>query len=175
VVKQLLNIVLILFSVFLLAQDTSIEKKKKELEKIKSELQQLQTELESKSKKEKLTYESYNNLNRQSHLISKIISNLQKEENDKELQIENIKREISSIESEIDAIKKNYAKYVVSIYKYGKSSELEALIDAKSFNQAMLRVKYLREFSNRRKSDIERLIENKTKLSEANLILSKEQ
>jgi len=174
VVKQLLNIVLILFSVFLLAQDTSIEKKKKELEKIKSELQQLQTELESKSKKEKLTYESYNNLNRQSHLISKIISNLQKEENDKELQIEKIKREISSIESEIDAIKKNYAKYVVSIYKYGKSSELEALIDAKSFNQAMLRVKYLREFSNRRKSDIERLIENKTKLAEANLILSKE-
>lgn len=173
-VKQLLNIVLILFSVFLLAQDISIEKKKKELEKIKSELQQLQTELESKSKKEKLTYESYNNLNRQSHLISKIISNLQKEENDKELQIEKIKREISSIESEIDAIKKNYAKYVVSIYKYGKSSELEALIDAKSFNQAMLRVKYLREFSNRRKSDIERLIENKTKLAGANLILSKE-
>lgn len=165
---------MILFSVFLFAQDSSIEKKKKELEKIKSELQQLQTELESKSKKEKLTYESYNNLSHQSHLISKIISNLQKEENDKEFQIEKIKREIASIESEIDEIKKNYAKYVVSIYKYGKSSELEALIDAKSFNQAMLRVKYLREFSNRRKSDIERLLENKTKLAEVNLILSKE-
>jgi septal ring factor EnvC (AmiA/AmiB activator) len=174
VVKQILNIAFIVFSIFLLAQDSSIQQKKKELEKIKSELQQLQAELESKSKKEKLTYESYNNLNRQSHLISKIISNLQKEENDKELQIEKIKREISSIESEIDAIKKNYAKYVISIYKYGKSSELEALIDARSFNQAMLRVKYLREFSNRRKFDIERLTENKTKLAEANLILSKE-
>lgn len=165
---------MILFSIFLFAQDSSIEKKQKELEKIKSELEQLQTELESKSKKEKLTYESYNNLNRQCHLISKIISNIQKEENDKEFQIEKIKREIASIESEIDAIKKNYAKYVISIYKYGKSFELEALIDAKSFNQAMLRVKYLREFSNRRKSDIERLLENKAKLSEVNLILSKE-
>lgn len=173
-VKRFLNITLLLFAIFLFAQDASIEKKKKELEKIKSELQQLQSELDVKSKKEKLTYESYKNLNRQSHLISKLISSLQKDENEKELQIEKIRKEISLIESEIDDIKNNYAKYVVSIYKYGKSSELEALIDAKNFNQAILRVKYLREFSNRRKSDIERLLENKTKLAEANKILLKE-
>ncbi|WP_337865001.1 peptidoglycan DD-metalloendopeptidase family protein [Ignavibacterium sp.] len=173
-VNRFLNITLILFAIFLFAQDSSIEKKKKELEKIKAELQQLQSELDAKSRKEKLTYESYKNLNRQSHLISRLISSLQKDETEKELQIEKIRKEISLIETEINDIKNNYTKYVVSVYKYGKTSKLEALIDAKNFNQAILRVKYLREFSNRRKSDIERLLENKTKLAEANKILLKE-
>jgi septal ring factor EnvC (AmiA/AmiB activator) len=174
VVIKFLHIILILFSIILFAQDSPIEKKKKELEKIKSELQQLQAELDAKSKKEKLTYDSYTNLNRQNYLISKIISNLQKEENDKQNQIEKIKEEISLIESEINSIKNNYAKYVVSIYKYGQTSELEALFDAKSFNQAILRVKYLKEFSDRRRSDLERLSENKNKLAEAKNLLSKE-
>lgn len=173
-VNKLLHISLILFSLILLGQDAQLEKKKKELEKIKSELQQLQNELNAKSKKEKLTYESYNNLNRQSYLISKLISKLQKEENLKQAQIESIKKEISQIESEIESIKNNYAKYVSAIYKYGKTSELELIIDAPSFNQAILRIKYLREFSNRRKSDIERLQESKNKLSEAKLVLNKE-
>ncbi len=165
---------LILFSFILLAQDAEIEKKKKELERIKAELQQLQSELNAKSQKEKLTYESYNNLNRQTHLISKVISTIQKEENLKQAQIENIRKEISLIESEIESIRNNYAKYVTAIYKFGKTSELESIIDAQSFNQAILRIKYLREFSNRRKSDIERLQENKTKLSETRIALNKE-
>ncbi len=171
-VKKILHIILILISTLLIAQDTQLEKKKKELENIKNELQQLQAELNAKSQKEKRTYDSYNNLNRQSHLISKIISNLQKEESIKQTQIDNIKKEISAIETEIASIKENYAKYVASIYKYGKTSELESLIDAKSFNQAVLRIKYLREFSNRRKSDIERLQANVAKLSEAKLTLN---
>lgn len=165
---------LILFSFILLAQDAEIEKKRKELEQIKAELQQLQSELNVKSKKEKLTYESYNNLNRQTHLISKVISAIQKEENLKQAQIENIRKEISRIESEIESIRNNYAKYVTAIYKFGKTSELESIIDAQSFNQAILRIKYLREFSNRRKFDIERLQENKTKLSETRIALNKE-
>lgn len=173
-VNKLLHIVIIIFSILVLAQDAQVEKKKKELEKIRLELQQLQNELNSKSKKEKLTYESYNNLNRQSHLISKVISALQKEENLKQTQIEKITKEISRIESEVESIKNNYAKYVLAIYKYGKTSELESVIDAQTFNQAILRLKYLREFSNRRKSDIDRLQENKIKLADAKVVLSKE-
>lgn len=173
-VKKLSHILIILFSFILLAQDSQIEKKKKELESIKLELEQLQSELNARSRKEKLTYESYNNLNRQIHLISKIISNLRKEEIKKETQIESIKTGISSIESEITSIKKNYAKYVAAIYKYGKTSELESIMDAQSFNQAILRIKYLREFSKRRKSDIQRLQENIAQLSLANLALNKE-
>lgn len=173
-VKKLSHILIILFSFILLAQDSQIEKKKKELENIKLELEQLQSELNARSRKEKLTYESYNNLNRQIHLISKIISNLRKEEIKKETQIESIKTGISSIESEITSIKKNYAKYVAAIYKYGKTSELESIMDAQSFNQAILRIKYLREFSKRRKSDIQRLQENIAQLSLANLALNKE-
>lgn len=173
-VKRILHITLILISFLIIAQDEQIEKKKKELENIKNELQQLQAELNAKSQKEKRTYESYNNISRQSHLLSKIISNLQKEENLKQTQIDKIKKEIAALESEIASIKNNYAKYVTSIYKYGRTSELESLIDAESFNQAVLRIKYLREFSNRRKSDIERLQTNISKLSEAKLTLNNE-
>ncbi len=172
-VTRLLHII-ILFSIILTPQEKQIEKKRQELEKIKSELQQLQNELNTKSKKEKLTYESYNNLNRQSHLISKVISSIQKEENLKQVQIEQIKKEISLIESEIASIKKTYEKYIISIYKYGKVSELESIVEAKSFNQIILRLKYLREFSERRKSDINRLTENINKLSERRAMLTQE-
>lgn len=173
-VRKILNIVLVFILTFVFAQEKQIENKKQELERIKSELKQLQDELDAKSRKEKLTYDSYNNLNRQVYLLSKVISKLRSEEIKKQNQIEEIKNEIASIENEIKEIKRNYSGYVVSVYKYGKTSELESLIDAKSFNQAILRIKYLREFSNRRQSDLKRLNENKDKLLAANKLLNRE-
>lgn len=173
-VRKLIKILFLLIISFNLAQENQIEKKKQELEKLKSELKQLQSELDLKSRKEKVTYDSYNNLNRQNHLLTKVIANIRSEENQKQKEIDELRKQISLIENEIREIKDNYSKYVVAVYKYGITSELESIIDAQSFNQAILRVKYLREFSKRRQADIFRLNENRDKLLAANKVLMKE-
>jgi septal ring factor EnvC (AmiA/AmiB activator) len=106
-------------------------------------------------------------LSRQSYLINKLILNLKKEEEIKSNQIKSSEKKISSIQNEIDKLKSNYKKYVVSIYKTGKVNDLASLIDSKSIGQAILRYKYLKEFSRQRRNDLERFHKNKEELMAA--------
>lgn len=169
-----LNIPLLFLIVFaasqIIAQEKQIDDKRTELEKLKNEIQSIEVELKSSTAKEKQSVNAFDRLNRQNFLINKVVLNLKKEEDQKAKEINLSERKISSIEKEIETLQKNYEKYVVAIYKSGKVNEWEALLDSRSFNQALLRYKYLKEFSRQRKNDLDKF--NKTK---DELIVAKKQ
>ncbi len=176
-VRSKKNIVLfLLISVFSItfAQEVQISDRKAELSKIKSEITQLETELQSKTKKERESFSALENLNRQNFLVIKIINKLKSEEEASELQISKHKKEIAALEKEISELKKNYEKYVVSIYKYGKTSELESLLNSGSLDQALRRYKYLQRFSERRKKDLDDFNAAIVKLAESRAALEAE-
>ncbi|MFO7525769.1 MAG: hypothetical protein R6W68_09970, partial [Ignavibacteriaceae bacterium] len=169
-----LNIPLLFLLVFaasqITAQEKQIDDKRTELEKLKNEIQLIEVELKNSTAKEKQSVKTFDRLNRQNFLINKVVLNLKKEEEQKAKEINLSERKISSIEKEIETLQKNYEKYVVAIYKSGKVNEWEALLDSRSFNQALLRYKYLKEFSRQRKNDLDKF--NKTK---DELIVAKKQ
>lgn len=156
------------------AQNDQIEDKKLELEKLRTEISDLESELTKKSKSEKQTLEVYENINKQSYLVNKLVANLRKEENQKQIEIDNRIKEIKTIEKEIDVLQKNYAKYVISTYKYGGFTEYESILNAESFQQAVIRLEYLKRFSSNRKKDLVKLETNKKNLIEAKAQLEKE-
>jgi septal ring factor EnvC (AmiA/AmiB activator) len=156
------------------AQNDQIEDKKLELEKLRTEISDLESELTKKSKSEKQTLEVYENINKQSYLVNKLVANLRKEENQKQIEIDNRIKEIKTIEKEIDLLQKNYAKYVISTYKYGGFTEYESILNAESFQQAVIRLEYLKRFSSNRKKDLVKLETNKKNLIEAKAQLEKE-
>ena len=151
---------------FVFAQE-QIKEKQDELSEIKNEIIQLEKELNQKTKKEKESYSALENFSRQSFLINKEIGQLRVEEKQKENQIVLTENQIDSLAQQIKILQENYSKYVVSVYKYGNPNQLMSIIDSDNFNQALLRYKYLREFSRRRQTDLVKYNESKQQLAEA--------
>lgn len=158
-------ILITLLSVF--AQDSKIDKQKKELQKLKDEISELETDLAQKNKKEKKSLEDLENINKQNFLLSKLLTTLRSEENQKQIEIESTTKEISNIEKEIEQLQENYAKYVKATYKRGSYTDWESIINSESFNQAVMRLEYLKRFSVSRKKDLEKLETNKKDLVSA--------
>ncbi|HMN49138.1 MAG TPA: peptidoglycan DD-metalloendopeptidase family protein [Ignavibacteriaceae bacterium] len=141
---------------------------------MKNEISRLEKELEQKKAKEKKSIEDYDNISKQSFLVNKLIANLRAEENQKQSEIEKLTGEIKSIEDEINTLQKNYSKYVVASYKYGNYTEWESILDAASFQQAVIRLEYLKRFSAKRKIDLIEYQKNKEELKIAKEKLQKE-
>jgi septal ring factor EnvC (AmiA/AmiB activator) len=148
---------LIFFIAFTFPQSNEIDVKKKSLDDLRNEIKMLELDLAENQKREKLSYSNFVNLNKQKFYYEKIISTLRAEELAKSNQIEKLKVEIKSLENQIEKIKVQYSKFVVYNYKYGRISELEAILNSKSFRQALLRIKYLRDFSTHQQKEIKLL------------------
>jgi septal ring factor EnvC (AmiA/AmiB activator) len=174
-IKYLALIILILFSSLLWPQESKqITRKKSELSDIKDQISSLESELKLKTSKEKENYNVLDNYNKQSYLLHRLINNLKNEEQKKEYEIEKTSTEIKTLQKDIKLLKENYSKYVVAIYKRGKPDELASVLDADSFEQALLRYKYLEKFSDRRRNDLHRLKDKTEKLITAKKNLEKE-
>lgn len=159
---------------FSFSQEGKIEEKQEELSLLKAEISRLENDLADKKIEERKSYSTIENLEKQSFLLNKIINTLKKEERNKQVQINKTKKNIKEAGEEIEQLKSNYEKYVVAIYKKGPYNELENIVNAESMQQAVLRIQYLKKFSEKRKSDLEDLKAKKDELTELKSKLEKE-
>ena len=141
-----------------------INQKQNELTRIREEISSLESQLKLKTRKERESYYVLENYNRQSFLIRSLINKLKSEEQLRENQISDNENKISNLQTDIKILKSNYSKYVVSVYKHGTEDEWASVLDAESFEQALLRYKYLKRFSESRVKDLNRLKEKKDSL-----------
>ena len=161
-----LIIIIILFtfsSIFPQGKDR-IKSKQSELSRIKSEILSLESQLKANTTKEKQSNIALENYNKQSFLLNTLVNRLREEEQVKQEDIEFTLQQIEYIEKEIKVLQTNYSKYVISLYKKGKDDEFAALINCESFQQALLRFKYLQKFSERRSKDLAEFQKNKQDL-----------
>ena len=106
-VFYILLLVLLTFKIESYAQTTQIDTQKEELTRLKDEISRLENELAQKSKKEKKTLEDLDNISKQNFLVNKLLTNLRREEAQKENEIKESVSNISAIEKEIDLLQKN--------------------------------------------------------------------
>jgi septal ring factor EnvC (AmiA/AmiB activator) len=106
--------------------------------------------------------------------LNKLIAKLRSEEKIKQNEISENQLSINELEKQIEVLQKNYSKYVVAVYKYSKMDELAGIFDSESLQQAMVRIKYLQSFSERRQNDLEKFEESKEELMALKLKLEKE-
>jgi len=169
-----LSFVLVLSGLILAQEEKEISTRQIELTGLKSEIMQLEKELSDKSAAEKKSLSILENYNKQNFLLNKLINSLRREEKIKQNEIEQSTSSIKKLEKEIDILKKNYAKYVVAIYKHGKPGELEGMLDAESFQQGLRRIKYLQKFSESRAKDLVKFKNKISELESARIQLKKE-
>ncbi len=165
---------IILSAGFSFSQQDSISQRKTELQNIRDEISNLETQIKNQTKKEKESYSAIENYNRQSFLLNKLIAKLRSEEKAKQNEITENQKSIKELEKQIKLLQKNYSKYVISVYKYSKMDELAGIFDSESIRQAMVRIKYLQSFSERRQNDLKRFEKSKEELVELKQKLEKE-
>lgn len=153
------------------AGDNDIKKKQSELQKLQKEINLWEQKLENRQKKEKATLELLDTYDQQLLALRKLIKNLRESQKSLEREIDNTKFKIGEIEKKLSFIKKQYTNYVINAYKHGKIYDLELLVTAKSYNQLLIRSKYLQKFSEYRKRDIQKIGEKFEELQKQQNIL----
>ena len=165
-IYKYLFIILFLFSSGLFCQiKDSLKQKNQQLQSIRDDISNLERELKSKSRKERESLQSLENINKQNLLLGKLINNLLVEEKQKEEAIGGIEQEVQTIEKRIKNLKSQYSRYIVWFYKNSGLSMWRFILDAESFNQALVRYQYLKYISRQNKITLDKLIAGRAKLS----------
>lgn len=163
--KYLILVLIVLNNVLFCQIKDSIKQKNQQLQTIRNDISALEKELKSKTRKERESLQSLENINRQNLLLNKLINNLLSEEKQKEDAIGGIESDIKTIEVRIMELKDQYSRYVVWFYKNSGLSMWRFILDSDSFNQALVRYQYLKYISKQNKLTLDKLTANKNKLA----------
>jgi len=143
------------------AQTTKqIEQKNSELTNIKDEISKLENQLKNLTAQEKESLGTLKKIDQQKLLLGKVITRLSNQEKQKRNKLEYYNKEIKNIERKIEELKDEYGKYIVWVYKNGKTSDLKYLLMAESVSQALLRYKYLSYVSKQNEVNLNELAES---------------
>jgi septal ring factor EnvC (AmiA/AmiB activator) len=154
--------------VFSQKPDRELKKKETELQRLRSDIQSFEKKIVATEAKERATIDHLDNLERQSNLIRSLITTLHGEEQSIAREIDSARGSIEGLELQLQSLKSHYAGYVRSVYKNGRVYDLELLFSARSVNQMLIRVEYLKRFSERRAEDLRSIQEKKTRLEREN-------
>lgn len=165
IIKPLLLLLLITFSLLLSAQDkkASLEAKKK---KLLEEIQFTQQVLEKTKASKDATLADLTALTEQIKLRQKLIKEVEGEIG---TYTEKINQNIDSLrrkEQQLDQLKKEYADAIVRIYKSQRfTDKLLFVANANSFSEALRRVNYLRKYASYRKQQAAQIVDTKSVIS----------
>jgi septal ring factor EnvC (AmiA/AmiB activator) len=147
---------------------TNISDMQKEQARLKAEAAKYEKKFKESKEKESATLANINKLEQQINIKRKLIKKLSDQERRLTGDISDARSSIGDLERELESMKSNYARYVRSVYKYGRVYDVELLISSKSVNQLYIRIEYLKRFSEQRAKDLQKVVHNKTELEDQN-------
>ena len=118
-----------------------------ELAEIKSKIDQLEKKLASQNQKEAETLDLIDTIDRKVNVAKEYVSKLRREINRQERKIETLQARQDTLLRNLENIKAGFSNRLVSLYKYGRVSTLELLVDAKSLQQIEVWAEYQRRLA----------------------------
>jgi murein hydrolase activator len=146
----------------------SISDMEKEQARLNAEAAEFEKKFKKSKEKESATLANINKLEQQINMKRKMIKKLSEQERRLTGDISEARNTIVDLERELESLKNNYARYVRSVYKYGRVYDIELLFSSRSVNQLYIRIEYLKRFSEQRTKDLQNVVHNKTDLENQN-------
>ena len=171
------------FSLFILlsvisGQTEKIEKDiqfhNSELDHLRKEIADYERKIKNTSDREKSEIERLNEIDEEISLVRNLIYRLRREEKIKEKSITQAEVTIEKKESEHTSLVNRYAKRVTHTYKKGRLSDLEKLLDAKSWRQAVYRAKYIKFISGHDRSLADEIRRNLVEIETKRTVMERE-
>ncbi len=123
----------------------TLEANKKKLEQ---EIEQTSKQLNQTQSKKKATTAQLNLLNSNIDKRKKLINGLNKEVELTNRQINNLENKITRLSRDVENLRAEYAKLIVSSYRHrNRYSSLMFILSSKDFNQAVRRVRYISQYN----------------------------
>lgn len=153
------------------ASQDEIKKKEKVLDKLRKEINAYEQKIKESEKKERVTLDWLDNYEKQANLIRTLLSDLTDEEEHIRASIETASNNVELLGKQLELLKLHYAKYVTSVYKFGRVYDFETLLSSKSLNQLYVRIEYLKRFSEQRHRDLLNILAKKQQLETQQALL----
>jgi len=150
----------------LLHAQQNVEERRSELETIRKQINEFEQRIREQQQSERKTLDLLDSYDKQGTLLRKLITRLKKQEGELERRIAETGKEHNRLQGKLDHTRKHYARYVTSVYKAGRSHDLELLLTSRSINQFYIRSTYLQRFSAQRKADINKIRERAREVEE---------
>lgn len=122
-----------------------------ELTKLKKEIAKIDKKINDLNYQQRKEIKLLDSYDEQEKLLGDLIKILDYEESSIENQIELKSIEIKKLRVELDRLKEDYSKSIRGIYIHRQKSDFEMILSSGSLNQALLRIKYLKLFTDDRK------------------------
>jgi len=151
-------------SLGLASTQSDIKKRDRQLKKLREEIQAYENQIDQSEKKEKATLDRLDKIEKKANLVRTLLKELRDEENLIRYSIDSTLEKITTLQRQMDFLRLHYAKYVASVYKYGKVYDLETILSSNSINQLYIRIEYLRRFSDQRKKDLGKILVKKEQI-----------
>lgn len=163
---RLCGVILLLWCLWLpsATAQTDIKQRNQQLRKLRAEIQRYEEQLQQTDKKEKITLDRLDNIEKKANLVRQLLAELRQEEKNIRQSIDSSLLTITLLQRQLDFLRSHYAKYVASVYKYGKVYDLETLLSSNSINQLYIRIEYLRRFSDQRRKDLAKILAKKEQI-----------
>jgi len=163
---RLYCLILLLCCLWLLSAQaqTDIKQRNQQLRKLRAEIERYEERLQQTDKKEKVTLERLDNIEKKANLVRQLLAELRQEEKNIRLSIDSSLLTITLLQRQLEFLRSHYAKYVTSVYKYGKVYDLETLLSSNSINQLYIRIEYLKRFSDQRRKDLAKILAKKEQI-----------
>ena len=147
---------------------SSISDMEKEQARLNAEAAEYEKKFKKSKEKESATLANINKLEQQINIKRKIIKRLSDQERRLTGDISDARSTIGDLERQLESLKSNYARYIRSVYKFGRVYDVELLFSSKSVIQLYIRIEYLKRFSEQRAKDLQNVVRNKTELEDEN-------
>lgn len=164
---------LLSFATTLAQSDAEIKKRQQELQKLRNEISAYEKKLSESEKREKLTLDRLDDLEKQATLLRGLVRKLREEERQISNDVVKARGSITDLEEQLQFLKSHYAGYVRSVYKHSRVYDLELLFSSSSINQLYIRIEYLKRFSEQRAKDLLQILQKKGELEQENNRLQK--
>jgi len=127
--------------------DEDIQFHSRELDRLRQEIEDFRHRIKSTANQEKSAQTKIQELDEEIALVRNLLYRLRKEEKSKVSAIEKAETLILSKEKEFNELRDKYAQRVVNIYKTGRPTELEMIINRESWRDRVYREEYLQVIS----------------------------
>lgn len=152
-------------------QTKAIKLKQEELAKLRQEIRDYEDRIARSKKEERSAIDRIDDYDKQTSLIKRLVSHLYAQVESCQQEIQVAQNNLAKARSALETLKEQYARSIVFAYKRGKSHDSELLLSSMSLNQMLIRAKYLKIFTVKRRLDIDELQERRKAVEEQKAIL----
>lgn len=140
-----------------LGQETVVRETAQRLEELKEQIARDEARLQTTAQEEQVNVRQLEDLNRQIAMREELVSVYARRVDELTVEEDSLQTVIQTMEQDVERLRDEYRKRASHAYRYGRQHDIALILSSESINQMLIRVGYLRRFSNERRSRLNAL------------------